>query len=661
MPKNPYAIRLPAAQHAELTTKLVEELRSGKRARDLHMSDNGLIDFYYSLYEQQSQRGISRDTQRYGEADLTSPIATENVDSLTARATHTLFKQEPVWMVEGIGDSAQKAPIVEAFLQLRQERMRFQKTAKRAITSSFVETGSILEVCDDTEPCERVYVAKAQPRQAPDGTVELDPETGQPYPTVDEIGDPVEVEQGAEAYVEVKQTWTDYRRRGAYVRSISMKDFLFLPSHARDDREVWGHATRFYLTEAEILRKVKAKQWKTADVEKIAPGTQEREQRSEHDRAGVTVEQTTSGFKGNDQEFWRVQCWVEVPGKQGLRCIIAIVSEIHSVILEVQEDWLGAFRTVLLAPYPCPYSVYPYSLVGTKLLTTELEHTAWRNMNADRDTLEANAPLKVRRGSGFDPALQPFGAGRTVMLDNMDDVMPFEFKGSSVQALNKEAQCVTDAQRIVGLNDIAIGQQSKTDRTLGENKMATTQSFVRTDDPISNLNEAFEEVGWLIHAIEQQALKDREAGEGIDATDSVMQSVKRYDPAFQGTFTSDMVDGDFLFKLRGSTDMADPQARLQRAEAMFATMANYSKVNPLVAQRMASPEMEKAMMQMVVDEFKPRNTKAFLDPLQPPPMMGMEGMPGDPMAAGAPPGGPPPAFGGQVLNELLAQLPPGVQ
>jgi hypothetical protein len=323
----------------------------------------------------------------------------------------------------------------------------------------------------------------------------------------------------------------------------------------------------------------------------------------------------------------------------------------------LQCDWLQRWRTIYINPYPCPYSVWGYSMIGTKLLTTIEEHTAWRNMNADRDTLEANAPLKRLHGAQWDPQTQPFGAGRTIDVARMDEVMPFEFKGSSQQALNKEAQCVSDAQRIIGMNDIAIGQLSATSRTLGENEMATKESFTRTDDPIGNIQEAMEEVGAVMHAIEVAALQQQPAdtaAQGMPAPPSVTEAVKYKtgDTSFSGTFSAEMIAGTFRFKPRGSVESADPVVRIRRDNESIDSLMKSAQVNPFVAQRLASPEMAQALLQQHVTNYKPRDKQPFLAPIQPPQPMLPPGMSGEM-------GGEPDFGGGQVLEGLLASLPQG--
>jgi hypothetical protein len=217
------------------------------------------------------------------------------------------------------------------------------------------------------------------------------------------------------------------------------------------------------------------------------------------------------------------------------------------------------------------------------------------------------------------------------------------------------------------MNDIAIGQLSTTQRTLGENEMATQQSFVRTDDPIGNYQEALEELAEVVHAIEVQTLKEME--DGREAPAAVSEAITtRTGQDFDGTFTWQMIDGHFRFKPRGSTDGADPNRRRNSMVNGLGLLANWAKVIPQIQARLQQPEMADALMQWWADEFKPRDRKPFVAPLpqtQPPP--GMPGLPpGMPPQGALPPGAPgapgaaaAPHFGGeQLVQQLAAQLPP---
>jgi hypothetical protein len=668
--RSPFDVKLTADAELDLTTRLCEAIRQAVAGRGDVIVENGRIDFAYSLYEQQPQHGISRDTPRFGGADLTSPIGTQMVDAMTARTTKTLFV-EPFWIVEGAGEDENKAPAVEEFDHWRFEDVRGQSVVASAVRQAFIEEGAIVEVCEDCVPVQRVETIKAAIATAQDGTSLLDPDTGKPMPAMGEDGEPMPAEDPAEAHVEIKRTVTDYIRRGATLRTHSMKDFVFLPGHARSRRDVWGHAWRFWMTLGDLRRAETRGEYTNID---LLGTSNERDQRASDDRMGLSVA-VDAGSDAVELELWRSQFYGDLG--QGYGCYLVDVSERHSAILSIRADWLNEWRCVYFNPYPRTYSVYGYSLILTKLLTTIEEHTAYRNMNADRTTLKANAPMKRLHGSQWDPRNQPFGAGEVIDVGDMNEIAPFEFEDVSQGSLTKERECIDDATRIVGLTDIVLGLNPRLTRTRGENEMVTEQSLVRIDDSIRNIQEGLEELGAVFHAIEVKAMEEQEAEQaergsvmGVAAPSSVAQNVElrmRAAGDFRGRFTSQMLTGVFRWKPRGSTESADPVRRINAFTNALEIMGQLGKNNPSLAARFQTPEMGDAMMQWFVDTVKPRDKKPFLSPMPPPQMPGAgppmsgnvvgtpSGMPQLPPGMGGAPG----FGGGDVLQQVLSQMPHG--
>lgn len=666
-PRDPFDVKLSEDDRKTLTTRLCEAVRVGLSARESIIRDGGWIDFWYSLYEQQPQRsGPSR--QEQASADLTSPIGTQMVDTLTAIAGKTI-NVEPVYVVEGIGQDRDKAPAVEEFMQWRLEEMRAQGELVRAIQQSFIEEGSFLEACEDALEVRRTKTVKAQIAKADDGAILLDTK-GNPIPQYDEeSGEPVQAEDTAEEFTECVHKYTDTVRRGASLRLHSLKDFLVLPGHAKDRRDVWGQAVRFWMPLDELRQ---AEEYGTyTDVDRLGT-SHERQQREEHTRAGVNVD-VDAGSDKVEKELWRIQFYANLDGK-GICFYIATISLEHECILRLKADWIGRFRAVYLNPYPRTNGFYGYSLVGHKLLTTIEAHTAWRNMNTDRGMLAANKPMKRLHGSMWEPEIQPIGAGQVIDLGDLRELEELQIADVTPQAFNREREFYEEAARIVGVSDILASVNPKVQRTLGENEMVTEQSFTRAENPIRNIQEgALEDLFELIHAIEVKALEDAETG--LEPPAGIAQNVQLRqnsapdnqepgdDAAF--AFTADMLRGRFRGKPRGSTETADPNRRVNTWVNSLDIAGKAAKANPYFANQLASPEVGKALMQQYVDLTKPRDKAAFLTPApppMPPPMPGQaQGMP-----PGAPPmGGPmpgPPSFGGeQLVQQMAASLPQGVQ
>lgn len=656
--RDPFDVKLSDDAKRLLTTRLCDAIRTGEQARADIMQDGGALDYAYSLYEQQPQMGISRE-RRTG-ADLTSPIGTQMVDTLTAIACKTVFV-EPVWIAEGIRDDAPKAPAVEEFLQWRLEEMRGQSTLGRAIQQAFIEEGSVVEVCEDARELYCTEVVKAKIARAEDDSILLNGKDGKPLPMLDEFGELVPSED-TEEHVEVVRQYTDVLRRGATIRTHSLKDFLFLPGHAQDQRDVWAMAVRIWMTREELLERAQHGQFDREAVEAMG-ANHERETRQEHQRAGINVEVDRASDQV-EKELWRVQFYANLDGK-GLCFYVATISLQHEKLLRVQQDWIGRFRCAYLNPFPRTNSVYGYSLILHKLLTTIEGHTLWRNMNADRGMFKANMPLKRLHGAQWDPRIQPIGAGSVIDVAHMNEVMPMEYEDVSAHAFAREREFYEEAARIAGVSDILASVNPKVSRTLGENEMVTEQSFTRAEGPIRSLQEAFEDIGELIHAIELKTLEDDEQGR-MDAPASVAQSVQLRTPDSQTpgddaafAFTPQMISGRYRFKPRGSVETADPNRRVNNFVNTVKVMGTMSQVFPALAPRYASPQVADAMNQQMVDVLKIRDKQAFLAPLPPPPLP--PGMPTEPGMEGMPPGaGAPPSFGGdQMIQEMLASLPQG--
>src|SRR5690606_2793098 len=118
---DPCAVRLTAQQALD--------------ARSAIIMPDGLIDYWHALYEQRRRVGLG---PWPGAADLASYIVTEKVDALRARLMKTIFV-EPVWVVEGWGEAAKRAPIVEEFHQWKVEEERLQSKLGRVLHLALIE------------------------------------------------------------------------------------------------------------------------------------------------------------------------------------------------------------------------------------------------------------------------------------------------------------------------------------------------------------------------------------------------------------------------------------------------------------------------------------------------------------------------------------------
>ncbi len=138
-----------------------------------------------------------------------------------------------------------------------------------------------------------------------------------------------------------------------------------------------------------------------------------------HDNNEVTSEQTLSGNpepvanQDGDQaekELYEVQLLTNLGS--GLRWYVATIHLPTQTLLRLVHEDQSVHRYIIFVPFPrSDKSHEGYSFVGHMLITIAEEHTAWRNMLADRASMEISAPVNVctiaRRGQSA-PSVQAY-------------------------------------------------------------------------------------------------------------------------------------------------------------------------------------------------------------------------------------------------------------
>jgi hypothetical protein len=238
------------------------------------------------------------------------------------------------------------------------------------------------------------------------------------------------------------------------------------------------------------------------------------------------------------------------------------------------------------------------------------------------------------------------------------------------------------SERIIGINDVALGQSAQNNQTLGELEIRTEQSFVRMDEVIKNLQEPLEELGQIRNAIWERTLAECEKYEtdGYAAPASLFQRLPKTHAIPQGQLEglderggdptkdtsdpvgvkSEMLKGTFRFKPRGSTETADKGKQrgdyiqfLQGLGILFQTW-------PVLGQTIGNnPQAASSAIEQMLRLFNIPDKQAWLGPIQqmmqlqaqvtaqgvPPQIAQMlatgPGAPQDPMG-GPPPGQAPP-------------------
>lgn len=681
MPKNAeqkaFDVSLSEEKRGQFTEWLCRELQSAIDNRPVNILD---VRYWWTLYEQGRTRGESAPWQ--DAADLTSYLITEKVDALRSRIMRTVFV-DPIYTVEGWGKSANKAPFVEDFHQWAAESEGLQSFVGRAVHSSLIEPRGVLEVFEDTTERVTRKTINAAVVTTPDPVTGqpvwvMDGETQQPALQTDESGRYVEVLDAMTPSAQVTIDETERVRKGPGYRVLSYEHFAVLPGHAREKADIYGYAKWFTKRIDQLKEAAKQGMYDAEAIEALHTGP---DLASDLSVSGEQVPVTNTEGPTVEKELWEIQLLYNLDGK-GLRWYVVTVHLPSRTLLRLKYDDINKGRFILLVPFPRTDRAHEgYSFAGNKLITVTEEHTAWRNMGADRAALEISAPVKRLTTALWEPDLQPMGPRSVIDVRDMNEVQPMQIPPQTDAALKREQECVNASERIAGINDVALGQSSQQSQTLGELEIRTEQSFVRMDEVIKNLQEPLEELGQIRNAIWIRTLQQCEqydkGGYGVPAgvTQRLPGRQQKFIP--QNTaeglderggdptkdsqdpvgVTSDMLMGTFRFKPRGSTETADrSKLRTDYVQGLQA-LAILFQTWPILAQLVGSnSQAAMSAVENWLRLFNIPDKQAWLGPLQQMqqqaaanPGMGMPMPPGMP---GAPPGG---------AGGLPPGLPPQIQ
>jgi len=656
-------VKLSDEKRDEFTQWLCREIENAKTARAVHPQD---VQYWWTLYEQGRTREQTSPWQ--DAADLTSYLGTEKVDALRARILRTIFV-DPIWTVEGWGESAAKAPFVEDFHQWAAESEGLQAFLARTIHASLIEPRGVLEVFEDTtERVTRRTINAKVVTNPMDGSWVMDGKDMQPLLEKDEQGNYIEVEASMDPMIPSPpsaQTVIDQVervRKGPGYRVLSYDNFLVLPGHARDKADIWGYAKYFTKRYDQLLEAAKAGVYDKKAVEEI------------HDTSDVTSQLSPSGENipvapqesrphgKAEKELWEAQILTNLDGK-GLRWYVVTVHLRNRTLLRLKYDDINKGRYILLVPFPRTDRAHEgYSLIGNKLITTVEEHTAWRNMGADRAQLELSAPVKRLTTALWDPDLQPMGPRAVIDVRDMKEVEAMQFPQMTDVGLKREQEAVNASERLVGINDVALGQSSQNSQTLGELEIRTEQSFVRMDEVMKHLQEPLEELGQIRNAIWQRAIEESAKYGGTYAPAHVFEGLDERggDPCKDGKIDPTMLEGTFRFKPHGSTDTANKAKQrgdyiqgLQALAVLFQTW-------PLLAQTVGqNAQAAKSAVEHWLRLFNIPDKQAWLgniEQMMQPQIPGMPMMPGMPPMPGAPPNGGPPGLPPGLPPQMAAMM-----
>ena len=669
---NAWDVKLSPDQRKTLAGWLKDELDNALSARSSLESD---VDYFHQLYEQARTR--SQDNLPWPDAaDLTSYIACEKVDSIHARIMKTV-NVDPVWTVDGWGESADRAPFVEEFHRYKVEEERLQSVLDKWSLGALIEPMTLLEVYESSERRVARKQINVRPQMNDLGGI-IYGEKGQPELQQNEDGTYVEETDPNAFAVTTAVDSADYVRTGPQYRVIPYRDSLILPAQARDKEEIWGYCKRIYPRWGNLKRLAKQGVYDQETVDGLGSiGDREEASNPALERTGQSVSPQNLEETA-EKELWEglILCDVnavldtfhQAPIRgvaDGPRWYLVTVHLRSGVLLRWNHDDFDRSRYIPLILFPRPdRATEGFSLVGHKLITTIEEHTAYRNMGADASAMAINRPLLKLQGALWDEDEQPMGPKSVITVRSPQELTQLQIAdvpGSIELGIDRAERT---AERLAGVNDIASGASNDaTPVTLGEEQMRTAASEIRIELIVKRFNEAMEDLAQIRHAIWKRCLAENP--DGIDAPQSMMVGLEGRGVPIEsvmpnGKMTAAMLDGSFRFKPYGSVETADLNRQRAATMSFVQALGLARQIFPLLGPMFATPRAARAMARQLMRVFRVPNPQAFLGspaedmqqqvllnqmPLPPaipppPPMLGM--MPGaPPMGPGGPPMPPP--------------------
>lgn len=680
-PRDPFEVPLNPDQKAYLGLWACDEVQRGIDARSAVEQD---VEYWWALYEQARTRNKPPWPDA---ADLTSYLGSEKTDALHARIMKTVWT-EPLWNVEGWGEASERAPAVEEFHTWKAEEERLQSVIDRLVLQALVEPRGLLEIYESSEVRVSRKNFHAQQDTTADGLGVLD-EDGSPLPKRDPAtGALVEATDSTLPSIDMVVDETARVRTGPGYRILPYRDSLVLPAHARDREDIWGYGKRYRLREDTLRARAKAKIYDAEVVDKMRGSSDEVGNNQALERAHVTV--APAGDKNQfEHELWELLVLVDLANLldtrdlgtskkalKGERWYLLTVHLPTMRLLRVQFDDMERSRFVMVNLFPrVDRATEGYSFIGHKLLTTIEEHTAWRNLAADRASMANQAPIKRVAGALWDPEVQPWGPRAVIDVRDLRELEPMVVPDVTNSVMTHIRMQEQTAERLAGVNDIASGQLNTESRTLGEVQMADAGSAVRMDLIVRRFQEAFEEVGSIRHAIWKRVMAEKPDGEDaptqlVNTLEGRGVSIDRYLP--DKKITSQLLEGAFRFKPHGSVETADSGRLRSDFVAAMQFMPMLLQAFPQLQVAFRSDAAARAMARLFVHLFRIPNQQAFLGSpaqdlqltqqaqmhqlfMQPPQPPGMPGM-----APGMPPG--PPGMGQpgpQVIPPMPGRPPMG--
>jgi hypothetical protein len=316
------------------------------------------------------------------------------------------------------------------------------------------------------------------------------------------------------------------------------------------------------------------------------------------------------------KELWEVQLLADFDG-QGERWWRVTVHKDKVKLLRLKVDDRTT-RYIRFIPFPKPNTVdHGYSLVGDKMITVIEEDTAVRNMRADRGALKAAQPMKRQVSALWNPYEQAWGPHQVIDVRSMDEVQEMKIDDIPVSLIQWKSDIRSDAERLVGQNEIAQGQQTEERRTLGEVQLQAGYAEVRMNVIIRRMQEALEELFQVRHAIWRRTLQTRSRHAPLMRALTIGTSADGLDVAgvaTDGTITPELLDGIFWGKPRGSVETADLNRQRADFNSFLQVLAPLLTINPTLRMIFQTMPAAKALIKTALKVNRIQDVQSFIGP-----------------------------------------------
>ncbi len=565
------------------------------------------IAYSWAYYEQQRMRAGNMPWP--DAADLPSPFAAEYTDAVHARLMQTIFV-EPVWTVEGYGASAVKAPIVEEFHQKAQEDERLQGYLDEWILRGLIEGVATIKVSESRE-WRREQVQKRL-------AIQLDgmgaPVMGQAGPMLqyDDHGGFVESEdeQTPSALTQLDE-WRP-ARLGPEYEVLPYGDFFTLPAHARHRQHVWGYCSRFYRRWPQLQDWAKRGWYGKAEVDEVGDANDKYISNDDVPHPGVSVVDQRRNTA--QKELFEFTVLLDLDGGGERWWVITLHKESTTILRCKVDD--GMTRYCRFMPFPKPGTVdHGYSLVGHKLISVIEEDTARRNLKADRMAMKASQPVLRSVQALWQPFEQPLGPRSVIDVRQMDEIKMLQGIDDVPQSVYQWGnELRSDADRLIGQNDTALGVDTEEQKTLGEVQLRAGYAEVRVNVIVKRMQEPLEELGLVRHEIWKRTLRTNPnlppQRAMVIGQNAVGINVPGYPEDIQ--VTADILEGVYWFKPRGSVETADLNRQKSDLTQLLQTLGPLAQMNPAIGMILSTPTAAKSIMEQVVRVFRWPDRQSFL-------------------------------------------------